>query len=209
MNLSPNSVAIAGAWEMTAPNRVPDYVWIWQRIWLIEWPRHPAENPLLQSKGKPVSSGIKPSIPKNIRDIISVPPFRKFAGIVARSHYLRERANHRLWMECNPDFSVPPSRSIRVNFGKDEHVGRHQSTLKRNPSMSGPLDAIGKLFGGGQAASNPILMVPPSTPAPPPPTSAPVGSASTYKPSTNPSFVSSAAPAAATGQTGTKSLLGQ
>jgi len=71
------------------------------------------------------------------------------------------------------------------------------------------------LFGGGSTSSaqtNPFLMMTTQAAAPPPPpspASQPVGSPSTYKPAQGSSFLSSAAPAAATGQTANKTLLGQ
>jgi hypothetical protein len=74
--------------------------------------------------------------------------------------------------------------------------------------MSGPLDAIGKLFGGStQQQVNPLLMVP-QMPATPPTIQSPTGSQTSSRPQTNTSFVSASAPVPNQQNTATKSLLG-
>lgn len=74
--------------------------------------------------------------------------------------------------------------------------------------MSHPLAS---LFGGGSSQTNPMLAISQAAPPPvPQPASAPQGSPTSIAPTRNaPSFMSSAAPAAATGQTASKTLLGQ
>ena len=73
--------------------------------------------------------------------------------------------------------------------------------------MASPLKSLGKFLFG--APSTPSVIQPAAqAAAPPPPSTDPVGNAGTNKPSSGPSFLSSAA-AGATGQTGQKTLLGQ
>lgn len=75
--------------------------------------------------------------------------------------------------------------------------------------MSGPLNSIGSLFGGGsQQGVNPLLMVP-QMPATPPPLQQPQGSQTSTRPQQNTSFVSSAAPVPSQQNRAQKSLLGQ
>lgn len=77
--------------------------------------------------------------------------------------------------------------------------------------MSHPLASL--FGGGGQAQPSPFLMMTTNTAAPPaamPTSQAPIGSPNSIGPTpSRPSFMSSAAPAAATGQTANKTLLGQ
>lgn len=75
--------------------------------------------------------------------------------------------------------------------------------------MSRPL--AGLFGGGGSSQTNPFMVLNSTAAPPPPPTpgQSPIGSPSSFRPSTGSTFMSSAAPAAATGQTAFKTLLGQ